>query len=70
MCCNVLKVVTSIPHAVVIMWSCVELLIKCLFLWICFNSLLLIYGDDTINAYAHSSAPNDTYLAIDDAHTD
>ena len=31
---------------------------------------LTIYGGDTTDAYAHSPAPNDTYLVVDDAYAD
>ena len=37
-------------------------------LGICTDTGLKIYGGDATDAYAHSPAPNDTYLAIDDAY--
>ena len=55
-------------HAVASTWSlCVELSIQQLFLGICVNAGLTIYGGDVTDAYAHSPAPNDTYLQVDNA---
>ena len=48
----------------------IELLIQQLFLGICANAGLTIYGGDATDAYAHSPAPNDTYLQVDDAYAE
>ena len=58
-------------HAVASTWSlCVELPIQQLFLGICANTGLIIYSGDATDAYAHSPAPNNTYLQVDDAYTE
>ena len=36
----------------------------------CADLGLVIYGGDCTDAYAHSPAPNDTYLSIDEAYAD
>ena len=62
-CCDSLKKVVPQLHAAVSTWfSCVELPIQSLFLSICVNAGLRIYGKDTTDVYTHSLAPNDTYL--------
>ena len=50
--------------------SCVELPVQRLFLGIAADIGLTIFGGDATDAYAHSSALNETYLAIDDAYSD
>ena len=37
-----------------------------MFLGTCTDSSLTVFCGDTTDAYAHSSAPNDTYLAVVD----
>ena len=49
---------------------CVEVPIQCLFLELCAHYGLTIYGGDATDAYAHSPALNDTYLAVDDAYSE
>ena len=69
MCCNGSKASAPQLYAVASTWlSCVSLPIQRLFLGMCANLGLLIYGGDATDAYAHSPAPNDTYLTIDDAY--
>ena len=64
------KVVPQL-HIVARTWSsCVELPVQRLFLGICADSGLTIYGGDATDAYAHSLAPNDTYLQVDDAYAE
>ena len=71
MCCNGSKRTAPQLHAVASTWSsCVELPIQRLFLWMCANSGLTIYGGDATDAYAHSPAPNDTYLIIDHVYAE
>ena len=36
----------------------------------CADLGLVIYGGDVTDAYAHSLAPNATYLAVDQAYAD
>ena len=58
-------------HVVASTWSlCVELPIQWLFLGICTDSWLTIYGGDAIDAYAQSPAPNDSYLQVDNAYAE
>ena len=58
-------------HAVASTWSsCVELPVQRLFLGIAVDLGLTIFGGDATDAYAHSPAPSETYLAIDDAYAD
>ena len=47
---------------------CVELPVQQLFLGICANTGLTIYGGDATNAYRHSPTPNNTYLHVDNAY--
>lgn len=71
MCCNGSKVAAPQLHAVASTWSsCVVLPIQRLFLGMCNNLGLIIYGGDATDAYPHSPAPNDTYLAVDEAYSD
>ena len=71
MCCNGSKQAAPQLHAVASTWSlCIELPIQRLFLGICAQSGLTIYGGDATDAYAHSPAPNDTYLALNDAYSE
>ena len=71
MCCNGSKASAPQLHAVASTWSsCVSLPIQRLFLGMCADLGLVIYGGDATDAYAHSPAPNDTYLTIDDAYAD
>ena len=58
-------------HDVASTWSsCVSLPIQRLFLGICANLGLVIYGGNMTDAYAHSSAPSATFLSINEAYTD
>ena len=71
MCCNGSKKAAPQLHAVASTWSsCVELPVQRIFLGIAADLNLTIYGGDATDAYAHSPAPNDTYLAIDDAYSE
>ena len=71
MCCNGSKRTAPQLHAVASTWSsCVELPIQRLFLRMCANSGLTIYGGDAIDAYVHSHAPNDTYFVVDNAYAE
>ena len=71
MCCNGSKKAVPQLHAVASTWSsCVELPVQRLFMGLCADMGLTIYGGDATDAYAHSPAPNDTYLAINDAYTE
>ena len=71
MCCNDCKKAVPQLHAVASTWSsCVELPVQRLFMGLCADMGLTIYGSDVTDAYAHSPAPNDTYLAVDDAYAD
>ena len=71
LCCNGSKKAIPQLHAVASTWSlCVELPIHQIFLGICANAGLTIYGGDATDAYAHSLAPNDTYLQVDNAYVE
>ena len=71
MCCNGSKKAAPQLHAVASTWSsCVELPVQRIFLGIAADLGLTVYGGDATDAYAHSPAPSDTYLAIDDAYAD
>ena len=71
MCCNGSKKVIPQLYAVASTWSsCVELSVQRIFLGIAADLGLNVYGGDVTDAYAHSPAPNDTYLAIDDVYAD
>ncbi len=71
MCCNGSKASAPQQNALASTWSsCVSLPIQCLILGMCADLGLVIYGGDATDAYAHSPAPNDTYLTIDDAYAD
>ena len=71
MCYNGSKKAAPQLHAVASTWSsCVELPVQRIFLGIAADLGLTVYGGDATNAYAHSPAPNDTYLAIDDAYAE
>ena len=50
--------------------SCVELLIQRLFMGICANSELTVFGGNATYDYVHPPAPNDNYFAIDDAYSE
>ena len=52
------------------MSSCVKLLVQHLFMGLCVDIGLIIYGGNTTGMYAHSPAPTDTYLAVDDAYSE
>ena len=70
MCCNGSKVAAPQLHAVASTWSsCVALPIQQLFLGMCADLGLIIYGGDATDAYAHLPAPNDTYLSVDEAYS-
>ena len=70
MCCNGSKKAVLQLHAVASTWSsCVELPVQRLFMGLCADMELTIYGVNATDAYAYSPAPSDTYLAIDDAYT-
>ena len=67
MCCNGSKKAVPQLHDVASTWSsCVELPIQRLFLGICANTGLTIYGGDATDAYAYLPTPNNKYLAIKD----
>ena len=69
MCCNGSKKAVPQLHAVASTWSsCVELPVQRLFMGLCADMGLTIYGSDAIDAYVHSPAPSYTYLAIEDAY--
>ena len=71
MCCNGSKKAAPQLHAVASTWSsCVELPVQRIFLCIAVDLGLTVYGGDATDAYAHSPAPNDTYIEIDDAYAD
>ena len=71
MCCNDSKKAAPQLHAVPSTWSsCVELPVKWMFMGIAVNDGLAVYGGDTTDAYTHSCAPNDTFLAVDDAYNE
>ena len=71
MCCNGSKKAAPQLHAVASTWSSYEELpVQRVFLGIAANLGLTIFGSDATDAYADSSAPNDTYLAIDDTYAD
>ena len=58
-------------HAVASTWSsCVELPVQRMFMGIAAHTGLTIYSSDAMDAYAHSPAPNDTFLAVDDAYAE
>ena len=69
--CNGSKNTAHQLHAVTSIWSsCVEFLVQRILMEIAANlGLTLFEGDDT-GAYAHSPAPSETYLAIDEAYDD
>ena len=70
-CCNGSKNAAPQLHAVASTWSsCVELPVQWLFLGIAADLGLTIFGGDATDAYAHSTAPSETHLAIDDAYAD
>ena len=70
-CCNDSKKSAPQLHAVASTWlSCVLLPIQRLFLGMCADLGLIIYGGDCTDAYAHSPAPNFTYLSIDKTYAD
>ena len=71
MCCNGLKKAVPQLHAVASTWSlCVKLHVQRLFLGICDNAGLTIYGRDATDAYVHSPASNDIYLQVDDTYAE
>ena len=71
MCCIDSKKAAPQLHAVASTWSsCVELPVQHVFLGIAADLYLTVYGSNATDAYAHSPAPSDTYLAIDDAYAD
>ena len=71
MCCNGSKKAAPQLHAVASTWSsCVELPVQRIFLGIAADLGLTVYGGDATDAYAHSPAPNSTYLAINDFYAD
>ena len=71
MCCNGSKKAVPQLHAVASTWSSyVELLVQCLFMGLCADIGLIIYGSNATDAYAHSPAPNDTYLSVDNAYAE
>ena len=71
MCCNGSKKTVPQLHVVASTWSlCVELPVQQLFFGICTDAWLTIYGGNATDAYAHSPAPNDAYLQVDDAYAE
>lgn len=70
-CYNGSKNASPQLHAVESTWSsCVELLVQLMFLGISADLGFTIFGGDTTDAYEHSPASNETYLASDDAYYD
>ena len=71
MCCNGSKQEAPQLHVIASKWSsCIKLPIQRLFLGMCADSGLTIYGGDATDAYAHSLAPTDTYHAVDNAYAE
>ena len=71
MYCNGSKKAALQLHVVASTWSsCVELPVQRVFLGIEADLGLTVFDGDATDAYAHSPAPSDTYLAIDDAYAD
>ena len=71
MCCNGSKKAAPQLHAVASTWSsCVELPVQQVFLGKASDLGLKVYGGDATDAYAHSPASSDPYVAIDDAYAD
>ena len=71
MCCNGFKKAAPELHAVASTWSsCVELPVQQVFFVIAADLGLTVYGGDATDAYAHSPAPSDTHVAIDNAYAD
>ena len=71
MCYNGSKNATPQLHTVASTWSSYDKLpVQRIFLGIAADLGLTVYGGDATDVYAHSPAPNDTYLAIDDAYAD
>ena len=50
--------------------SCVELPVQRTLMGISAEQVLTLFGGDATDAYAHSTAPNETYLTIDNAYAD
>ena len=69
-CCNGSKFAAPLLHAMVSTWSsCVEMPIQRLFIRLCAQKGLCMYGGDACDAYVHAPAPEMmTYLTIDDAY--
>ena len=65
-----LQICRALLHAIVSTWSsCVELPIQRLFVGLCAQKGLCMYGGDACDAYAHAPAPEMmTHLTIDDAY--
>ena len=69
-CCNGSKFAAPLLHAMVSTWSsCVELPIQRMYIGLCAQKGLCMYGGDARDAYAHAPAPETmTHLTIDDAY--
>ena len=71
MCCNGSKKAVPQLHAVASTWTlCEEIPVQRLFMGLCADMRLTIYGGDATDAYAHLPAPSDTYLAVNDTYPD
>ena len=71
MCCNGSKKAVPQLLAVAITWSSyVELPVQRLFLGICADAGLKIYGGDATDTYARSPAPKIRYLQVNDAYAE
>ena len=71
MCCNGSKRAAPQLHAVASTWSsCVELPIQRMFLGMCADINLIVWGLDCVDAYAHACSPSDTYLAVNEAYAE
>ena len=71
MCCNGSKQAAPQLHTVAsTQSSCIELPVQRIFFRIAADLGLTVFRGDATDAYAHSPAPSNTYLAIDDAYAD
>ena len=71
MCCNGSKKAPPQLHAVASTWlSYVKLTMQQIFLRIAADLGLTVFCGNATDAYTHSLAPSDNYLAIDDAYAD
>ena len=71
MCCNGSKNAVPQLHVVASIWSsCVELPVQRLFLGIAADLGWSIFGGYATDPHAHSPAPSEIYLAIDEVYSD